>query len=251
MIEHMIKVSQEVFNGTAYEDNWFFYHDALSLMTAKDTIAWMKEKGYYKHWILPENGLQEDDPDTKKYKGRPVGDCMELMPWDNNLNQDVHISVERHVAWTSFLPTGDRKKFDMSSPKRGADAYLRILDPGANGVCPKSERIVGDVMKVLDSMETIRAAGGIIVEGCGSRHGGGRWQQQAAVQRGGYKPRQQPLFEYSEFDMHVDAVQARNDRVARSVALHTSIDAEEEEEEELALEEAQDAVDGEGGDGQE
>jgi hypothetical protein len=98
----------------------------------------------------------------------------------------------------------------------------------------------------IHRMETIRAAGGIIAEGCGSRHGGGRWQDQAAVQKGAHRRRQQPLFEYSEFDMHVDAVQARNDCVARSVALHTSIDAEEEEEEEQALEEAQEAVDGEG-----
>lgn len=42
-----------------------------------------------------------------------------------------------------------------------------------------------------------------------------------------------------------------NDRVVRSVVLHTSTDAVEEEEDELALEEAQNAVDGEGGDGQE
>jgi hypothetical protein len=40
--------------GTEQEDDWCFYHDALSLMTAKEMILWMKAKKNYKWWILPE-----------------------------------------------------------------------------------------------------------------------------------------------------------------------------------------------------
>jgi hypothetical protein len=50
------------------------YHDVLSLLTAHyKTVAWMKEQGYYKGWILPKLGLHSDDEDLKQYQGCPVG----------------------------------------------------------------------------------------------------------------------------------------------------------------------------------
>ena len=57
LVEHIYNESKAHFQGTVYEDNWFFYHDALSLMTATETVEWMQSQGYYKHWILPENDL--------------------------------------------------------------------------------------------------------------------------------------------------------------------------------------------------
>jgi hypothetical protein len=47
MIEHIVAESALIFKGTKYEDSWVFYHDALSLMTAKETIMWMEEKGLH------------------------------------------------------------------------------------------------------------------------------------------------------------------------------------------------------------
>jgi hypothetical protein len=44
MIEFMVGESQRVMEGTYHEDDWFFYHDALSLMMATQTIEWMKKK---------------------------------------------------------------------------------------------------------------------------------------------------------------------------------------------------------------
>jgi hypothetical protein len=171
------------------EDYWFFYHDALSLMTAKDTLRRVTTSIGY----CLRMDFKKMTPTPKSTKDDLwVIDCMELMPWwDNHLDQDVPISVERHVASTSFCRLVTKKEFDMSlvpQKRRRCIRYLRILvDPGANGsVCPKSKRIVGDVKKVLDSMEIIRAAGEIIAEGCGSRHGGGRcWQEQAGAGSGG------------------------------------------------------------------
>jgi hypothetical protein len=31
----------------SHEHDWLFYHNALSLLTAHEMIAWMKEQGYY------------------------------------------------------------------------------------------------------------------------------------------------------------------------------------------------------------
>jgi hypothetical protein len=66
MIEHIYKESELLFKDTIHKDDWLFWHDALSLMTAKDTVVWMKEKGYYKRWILPELDLYKDFPEVKK-----------------------------------------------------------------------------------------------------------------------------------------------------------------------------------------
>ena len=56
-------------------------------MTEKGTVAWMKEKGYYKRWILPELGVNDG---IGSFGGRPVGNCPEFMPWDACLNNDAH-----------------------------------------------------------------------------------------------------------------------------------------------------------------
>ena len=68
MVEHIFEESKAHFEGTVYKDNWFFYHDALSLMTAGETVEWMKFKGYYKHWILPQNALNIHIPYFKKVR---------------------------------------------------------------------------------------------------------------------------------------------------------------------------------------
>ena len=44
MIAHIIQQSQEVMNGSQYEKTWYFYHDALSLMTSTAARKWMEEK---------------------------------------------------------------------------------------------------------------------------------------------------------------------------------------------------------------
>ena len=63
----------------------FFYHNALSQITAKLTVNWMKEKGYYKRWLIPKNGLNNG----AIYKRRPVGNRPGFMPLDNNLNAGI------------------------------------------------------------------------------------------------------------------------------------------------------------------
>jgi hypothetical protein len=38
MVEHTFVESAKLFKEPKHEHDWSFYHDALSLMTAKDTI---------------------------------------------------------------------------------------------------------------------------------------------------------------------------------------------------------------------
>jgi hypothetical protein len=78
-------------------------------MTAKETILWMKAKGYYKRWILPELGLHSDDPELTSYLHRPVGNSPEMMPRDASLNQDVHACVGRHAVITKDYLADEKK----------------------------------------------------------------------------------------------------------------------------------------------
>lgn len=52
LVDHIYKETKQIFQDTTCKDNWMFYHDALSLMTSKDCIEYMKEKGYYEQWIF-------------------------------------------------------------------------------------------------------------------------------------------------------------------------------------------------------
>jgi len=167
MVQHIHDETEALFRGQTF--NWGFYHDALSLMTAKDTIAWMKENHIYIRWILPELGLNAE---RKHFANAPVGNSPEFMPLDNSLNKDIHDGVDRHVLYTSHLEEDDPRKFSMTTPARGAAAYKRVLE----GV-PPSSRIVQDVNKAIESMLVIHQHKGAVVQGLGNRNG---WRAQVA-----------------------------------------------------------------------
>ena len=56
-VEHMMQESKKCFQGTTHEDDWMIYHDALTLMRAKDCKDWMQSKDYLRRWILPSDDL--------------------------------------------------------------------------------------------------------------------------------------------------------------------------------------------------
>ena len=99
LVTHIYTESKKFYEGTEFEDNWYFYHDALSLMTAKSTIEWMADVGYLKHWLLPVHGLNSE---FKRYKGRPIGNSPEMMPWDCSLNMDLIHAVDQHCVMTAL-----------------------------------------------------------------------------------------------------------------------------------------------------
>jgi hypothetical protein len=160
LITHIYTESQRQFNPTndPEKDDWHFYHDTLSIMKSVEARAWMQSKGILKHWILPEAGLHVDEG-LKFYQFMPTGNSPELMPLDNSLNKDLHEVVSRHRAATCHLRDGeDERKFSISTPERGVDAYFRALE-GA----PTSKRIVDDCYRFLDSLKAIHAVKGVML----------------------------------------------------------------------------------------
>eukprot|EP00536_Pseudo-nitzschia_multiseries_P000572 jgi/Psemu1/1330/gm1.1330_g len=150
-------------------ENGFIYHDALVLMTSADSVSYMKEKGYYKSWILPELDLMEEcgglGGALKAYRNRPVGNRPEANPLDTSLFSQLNRAVDQHVILTQDF-TDEDKKFSLATPRAISSAYSRIWT-----LHPKSETIVKDIKKVLRSFLQVVEAEGVAIDGVGDRSG--------------------------------------------------------------------------------
>jgi hypothetical protein len=210
---------RRIYHGTDYEASWMFYHDALNQMTEKDTMKWMQEKGILKHWILPEQMLLHDIPGLSAYRDRPIGNSPENMPWDNSLNQDLHMGVNRHCSITQEMSEDDPRKFSLSSPARGLHAYRRVLEG-----CPSSERILKDCERVLTSLEVVRKKNGILCPELGSTNKGKRREMSAGGNNhGGKRIRKQALDDYGDRGWtHADAKAAVSLKVEHSEQRHSN-----------------------------
>ena len=140
--------------GTKFEDNFYFYHDALSLMTAAETRKWMLEIDYEKYWVLPMKDLNKGTT----YHNRPVGDSPEMMPLDCSLFNDLHEAANRHVSLTHLLHKDDPKKFSLATPKEISRSYCRLWTGGAEEGSPTCERIIQDCNKFVRNIQVINDA---------------------------------------------------------------------------------------------
>ena len=85
LIRFMTNEEEKLMKGSVHEYNLFIVHDALVLMTAKESINLMRNNGYLHQWLLPLNGLQNGTP----YARCPIGNIPEFMPLDNSLNREI------------------------------------------------------------------------------------------------------------------------------------------------------------------
>ena len=138
LLHHIIREGERIFGGTEREGDWVFYHDALSTMTAKKTVEWMKTefvKGnsgptYHDKWMKPVLNIT---PDSRHY----VGNQPEKMPMDNSCNEDQNLAVDCHVILSQVLSNDpdDPLTFSLATPRLGASTYIRITHPDT-GVSP-------------------------------------------------------------------------------------------------------------------
>ena len=85
LISFMINKVGKPMKGSVHEDDFFFVHNALVLMTEKETINWTRQNGYLHQWLIPLNGLQDGTP----YAGCYFGNSPNFTPLDNSLNRDI------------------------------------------------------------------------------------------------------------------------------------------------------------------
>ena len=116
----MMKEADKLMKGSVHEDDLFIVHDALVLMTSKETIKWMKENNYFHRCLMPMNGFQDGTP----YDGRPVGNIPGFMPLENSLNGYILHSFCFHSVLSRFVLDGEETeeeernmRFIFSIPK--------------------------------------------------------------------------------------------------------------------------------------
>ena len=106
LIRFMMDEAERLMKGSVHEDDFYIVHDALVLMTEKETINWMKEKGYLHRLLLPLNGLQDGTP----YAGCPVGNIPEFMPLYNSHNRDILQSFRFRCVLSHVIIDGKETK---------------------------------------------------------------------------------------------------------------------------------------------
>ena len=85
-----------------HENDLFIVHNALALMTEKETIIWMRQNGYLHQWLLPLNGLQDGTP----YSRSLLGNSPEFTPLDNLINRDILHSLRVHSVLSRYIVDG-------------------------------------------------------------------------------------------------------------------------------------------------
>jgi hypothetical protein len=210
LVTHIFDESQRIMTGTNFEHDWFFYHDALSLMTAESCKKFMEEKGYYKHWLLPKKGLNAGT----SYANHPVGNSPELMPLDCSLFSYLNLSVSRHVVYTSHLDEADHNKFSTSTMVRAQSAYNRLWNgnPGA----PSPSQIVNDIRNTLPSIRCIYENNGRVVPNLGNRSGR-RFQRTGTW--GGHRAKSPSTLSKTRY-IHPDAIAARKNLLRDILLTH-------------------------------
>ena len=151
LVKRIHNETRDAFVGTHHEEDWFFYHDVLSLMAAKTTVVWIQRKGYYKRWLIPQleyNG-------NTIYNSRPVGNSPEWTPLDNPLNNDIEQSLPLYCAITAHLPANDPRKFSMATPKTIVCGIERLWVTAEGGNVPSYDRIKYDCNKALCPFGTV------------------------------------------------------------------------------------------------
>ena len=103
LIRFMMNELEKLMKGSVHEDNFFIFHDALVLITAKEKINWMRKNGYLHQWLLPLNEIQDGTP----YAVCSVGNIPEFMSLDNLLNRDILHSLRMHIFLSCYIVDGE------------------------------------------------------------------------------------------------------------------------------------------------
>ena len=145
--------AEKLMKGSVHEEDFFIFHDALVLMTAKKKINWMRKNGYLHRWLLPLDGLKDGTP----YDGRPVGNSPEFMTLDNSIKRDILHYLRMHSVLRSYIVDGEETTkeernmcFSYSTPREIARGLKRIWNSKMG--TPFLARFIEDVYLALKAL---------------------------------------------------------------------------------------------------
>ena len=158
--------------GYVHEDDFFIVHDALVLMTLKETTTWMKDNNYFHSCLLTVNVLQDRTP----YDGHPVGNIPKFMPLDSIRNIDILHSFRFHCVLSRFVIDREgiyeeesNMRFSFYTPKK-INRGMKLIQESKMGK-PSTARIILDLDLALKALEIVYRINGAAVEGPSDRNG--------------------------------------------------------------------------------
>lgn len=130
------------------------YHDHLSVLWEKESLAYMKtktcpcawnpERTWYDRFIKID-GVYNDRV-SNYYKGKLPGDSPELMPVDCHPFADVKEALARNIALSYWMPATDDRKYKCSTPIEIRESVIRTIM-----TAPPQHRIIADCDRVWDN----------------------------------------------------------------------------------------------------
>ena len=118
------------------------------------------------------------------------------------------VSVFRHVVISlcaQGLEAKDPRLFTMATPKLGVSTHKRVFDP-EDGICPRPDRIIQDVHKVMHACKEIHKVGGVFVPGLAGGRTAGHCHTATTAKtsnnHGGKRKREEYSIALDELAMH-------------------------------------------------
>ena len=117
----------------------------------------MKDKGYYKHWMLPEIKILYDIKGCNHWRHIMPGNTPGSNPLDMQCFHDSKSRVNELVRITQSYGEEDSRKYSLSTYKRGLSAYERVWQ-----TTPTSKRIVEDIDAIAGTYQEIIKHKGVL-----------------------------------------------------------------------------------------
>ena len=119
IVMHVHEETRKARVGSSHENNSCFYYDALSQMSNKETLEWMRSKDCLRHWTLLENWCNKGVTCTN----HPVRNTLEKMPLDESLSNYLDEAIRRRMVHSSRLDHADPKKCSLATTSRVSSAH--------------------------------------------------------------------------------------------------------------------------------
>ena len=156
LMDHVIAESKTVYEGTAQENTFLIYHDALSIWWSAQAQKYISGEEFLDRQLkcmAPTNT-------GTRYAKKLVGDSPELCRGlDSHGFADLKRSTLFHSALTSSYAIDDVRRFKMGTPAEVWSTIERCWT-----VEPTSERIVEDIYHLPIVLDKIIEAGGCVVQ---------------------------------------------------------------------------------------
>lgn len=155
LMDHVIKESIKIYEGTVHKDTFFIFHDGLSAWWEKDAQDFMESKGFKDRQIKNTN----EGNKSNRYNEKVVGDSPEICrALDSHGFAHLELCIKTHVALTSCYDIEDPRRFKLGTPKEVYRTLRRCWE-----ISPTSDQIIEDILGFRLILEKIVEAEGCVI----------------------------------------------------------------------------------------